>query len=350
MTASPTVNDGALPPTGPAAVDGAADEPPEGRRRKIAILLLLLLLFAVLLGLAIWYLLFRQPIPLPTIPGETIMPGYSTAIYDVDRPMDVAVTETGDRIYIGITSGDNTARVFDAAGTELGLLQPPVSTGPDHAPVYLALNPVTDEVYVSDRPTGSIYVYDADGTYQRTFEPPEEVGGWQPLGLWFDEAGNLFVSDVASVPNVVREFDASGNQIRTYGEEAEMSFPNGLATDSAGYLYVADSNNGRLLTFSPDGALVAQIGRGSGQGNLGLPRGVAVDGQGRVYVTDASGQSVFVYSTYQEGSSGLDYLGSFGTEGVANGAFSYPNGIAADGRGRLYIADSANNRVQLWSY
>ena len=77
---------------------------------------------------------------------------------------------------------------------------------------------------------------------------------------------------------------------------------------------------------------------------------MAVDGQGRVYVVDTSGQSVFVYGTYQEGSSRLEYLGSFGTQGVSNGAFAYPNGIAVDGRGRLYVADSANNRVQLWSY
>ncbi len=129
-----------------------------------------------------------------------------------------------------------------------------------------------------------------------------------------------------------------------------MSFPNGVAVDGAGYAYVTDSNNGRLLVFDQDGAMVASIGRGAGEGNLGLPRGVAVDGQGRVYVVDTSGQMVFVYAQYQEGSSQLDYLGSFGSQGIANGQFAYPNGIAVDGRGRLYIADTTNDRVQLWSY
>jgi len=350
MTASPAVSDSAIPGAAPAPSDGAVEEPPEGRRRRVLLLLLLLALFVALLGLAIWYLLFRQPIPLPTIPGQTIMPSYSTAIYGAGRPMDVAVTASGDRIYVGVTSGDNTARLFDASGTELGLLQPPVSTGADHAPIYLAVNPVTSEVFVSDRRAASIYVYDADGAYQRSFSPPEGVMGWQPLGLWFDGAGNLFVSDVGSTPNVVRVFDPAGNQVRTYGEGAAMSFPNGVATDSAGYVYVADSNNGRLLVFSPDGALAAQVGRGSGQGNLGLPRGVAVDAQDRVYVVDSSGQAVFVYATYQAGETGLEYLGTFGAYGVSNGAFSYPNGVAVDGRGRVYVADSANNRVQVWSY
>jgi DNA-binding beta-propeller fold protein YncE len=349
MTASPAVTDTSTVP-GPAPSDGVAPEEDSRRRRKLIVLLLLLGLFALLMGLAIWYLLFRQPIPLPVIPGETVMPAYSTSFYDVGRPMDVAVNTAGDRVYIGVTSGDMTARVFDGAGNELGLMQPPVSTGADHAPVYLAVNPVTAEVYVSDRPTGSVYVYDAAGKYQRTFGPPEGMESWQPLGLSFDAAGTLYVTDVGDTPNVVRVFDATGKQVRTYGETAGMSFPNGVATDKAGNVYVADSNNGRLLTFSPDGALVAQIGRGSGKGNLGLPRGVAVDDRDRVYVVDTSGQTVFVYGTYQPGTSRLEYLGSFGTQGVSNGAFAYPNGIAVDGRGRLYVADSANNRVQLWSY
>ncbi len=59
---------------------------------------------------------------------------------------------------------------------------------------------------------------------------------------------------------------------------------------------------------------------------------------------------VFVYGRFQEGATHVDFLGSFGSEGVDDGAFAYPNGIAVDGRGRLYIADSTNNRVQLWSY
>ena len=135
-----------------------------------------------------------------------------------------------------------------------------------------------------------------------------------------------------------------------FGQNEAMAFPNGVAVDAAGYTYVADSNNGRLLVFDQGGSLVTSVGRGAGEGNLGLPRGVVADGQGRVYVVDTSGQMVFVYAQYQPGSSQLDYLGSFGTEGIDNGQFAYPNGIAADGRGRLYIADSTNDRVQLWSY
>jgi DNA-binding beta-propeller fold protein YncE len=325
-------------------------EPEERRRRKLLLLLLLLGAFIVLLGLAIWYLLFRQPIPIPTIPGETVMPGYVTSIYGASRPMSVAVTGTGERIYIGETSGDQTARMFDAEGNQLAALLPPISTGESHVPIYVAVSPISGEVYVTDRPTSTIYIYDAAGTYLRAFTPPADAGAWQPLSVSFDADGNLFVTDVGPLPQVVREFDPTGQQIRVIGQDAGLSFPNGVAVDDAGYVYVTDSNNGRLLVFAQDGTIVATVGRGTGTGNLGLPRGVAIDGQGRVYVVDTSGQGVFVYGQYAEGATGLEFLGSFGSQGVANGAFSYPNGISVDERGRLYVADSGNNRVQLWSY
>ena len=356
MSASPAVP-GVTPipdtepaPVGNEPVGDATQEPPDRRRRKLLLLLLLGTAFVLLLGLAIWYLLFRQPIPIPTVPGETIMPSYSTALYGPERPMGVAVSAAGDRIYVGETSGSHTARVLDAQGNEVAKMLPPTSTGTEHVPVYLAVNPVTSEVYVSDRPTGSIYVYNADGIYQRSFTPTSGVQGWQPLGMAFDAAGNLYVTDVGASPQRIRVFDATGKEVRSIGAAAGLDFPNGVAVDKSGYVYVSDSNNGRLVVFGPDGGIVTQVGRGVGEGNLGLPRGLAIDDQGRLYIADSTGQHVLVYGTYDPNESRLVYLGSFGDEGTANGAFEYPNAVAVDGRGRLYIADSINDRVQLWSY
>ena len=348
--ATPTPGIDEVPPVGAGPLGGEAEEPPRKRRRKVLLLLLLLAGFIALLGLAIWYLLFRQPIPIPTIPGETIMPAYTTSIYGAERPMGVAVSVAGDRIYVGETSGKRIARVFDTGGNQVAEMLPPVSTGAEHTPVYLAVDPVTTEVYASDRATGAIYVYDANGTYQRSYSPKEPIVGWQPLGLAFDATGNLYVTDVAQEPQRIHVFDPTGVEIRTLGLEAGLSFPNGLAVDPAGNVYVADSNNGRLLVFGSDGKVAGQVGRGAGEGNLGLPRGVAIDGQGRVYVADSTGQGVFVYALLKPGEKRLGYLGFFGGEGVADGRFEYPNDIAVDGRGRLYIADSVNDRVQLWSY
>jgi len=340
----------ALPAPTPTPAPEVAEPDDRRRRRRLILLLLLFGLLVVFLGLLLWYLIFRQPLPLPQIPTTPVMPGYATSYYGAERPTGVAVASSGDRIYVTETDGAQTARVFDARGNELGTLEPPASTGTEHVPVYVAIDPLTEEVYVTDRPTGSIYVYNRDGVFQRAFRPPAELEGWQPLGIAFDAAGTLYVTDLAGLAPQVVVIDRTGALARTLGATDRLNFPNGLAVDAAGNLYVADSNNGRLLVYDPSGKLAAQVGRGVGVGNLGLPRGVAIDGRGRVYVVDTTGQAVFVYGVLEPGAERLEYLGTFGTQGVEDGAFEYPTGGAVDGRGRVYVADTINDRVQVWSY
>jgi tripartite motif-containing protein 71 len=114
-------------------------------------------------------------------------------------------------------------------------------------------------------------------------------------------------------------------------------------------VYVTDSNNGRLLVFDETGKQIGQVGRGVGEGNLGLPRGIVVT-QNQILVADTTGQGVFVYGPQTSTDTGPVYLGFLGGQGISDGQFQFPNGIAADGRGRIYVADSFNDRVQVWSY
>jgi len=334
----------------PAGTPPALEAQPEDRRRRRKILLLLLLLgsLAILLGLAIWYLLFRQPIPLPIVPPPAI-PSYSTSIYGATEPSGVAVSPSGDRIYVAETGGDKVVRMFDAGGTELGVLQPPAETGTEHVPVYLAVHPTTGDVYVSDRPMGAVYIYNRDGAFQREFRPAAAIQGWQPLGLTFDAAGNIYVTDVAA-PQRILEFDSTDKLVQTFGQDQGLLFPNGVAVDGDGRVYVTDSNNGRLLVFATDGSPVARIGRGAGAANLGLPRGIAIDGQGRVFVVDSSGQGVLVYGVLATGQEAPEDLGFFGGHGIADGQFAFPMGVAVDTHGRVFVADTANDRIQVWSY
>jgi DNA-binding beta-propeller fold protein YncE len=337
-------------------VDGApvAESTPEEanrRRRKKALLLLLLGLLAMLATIATWYLIFRQPItplPLPGIPTSE-MPSFTTSVYGAAAPTGVAVSPSGDRIYVVQSESDRIGLILDAGGNKVGTMAPPESTGTEHVPVYVAIDPLTNEVYVTDRPTGAIYIYDRDGVYQRTFTLAQPRPGWQPLGLAFDSKGDLYVTDLSGPFQKILVIDRAATVVRTLGETSKLSFPNGVAVDGAGNVYVSDSNNGRLLAFAADGTVTAQIGRGAGQGNLGLPRGIAVSGD-RVFVADTSAHGVFVYRTLAEGARRLDFLGFIGGQGVTDGLFEYPMSVAPDARGRLYIADTANNRVQVWSY
>ena len=353
MTAEMTAEGLPLPPE---TVDGEplAEGTPEEqkrRRRKKALLLLLLGLLAMLATIVIWYLIFRQPItpPIPLIP-ESQVPTYSTSIFGAQRPTGVAVSPSGDRIYVIQSSGDQTGIVFDAAGNKVGTMAPPERSGGAHAPVYVAVDPLTGEVYVSDRIAGTIYIYNGDGVYQRELTLAVPRPGWQPLGLAFDKAGNLYVTDLSGPSQRVLMIDRTAQVVRTLGEAEQLNFPNGVSVDDLGNVYVTDSNNGRLLMFDDKGTVRAQVGRGTGQGNLGLPRGLSVDGRGRVFIGDATGQGVFVFRAPGDDSRRLEYLGFFGGEGVADGSFEYPNGVAVDARGRVYVADTFNDRVQIWSY
>jgi DNA-binding beta-propeller fold protein YncE len=349
MTAEMTADELPVPPIAEGE-PGLEEDEEKRRRRKRALLLLLLGLLAMFLTLVIWYLLFRQPInPLPPIP-ESRLPGYSTSIFGSNNPMGIASSPDGSRIYAAETEGDRVVRVYDAGGNLVATAKPPESTGGDHVPVWVSIDPLTSEVYVTDRPTGQIYIYNSDGVYQRTLALAKPIPGWQPVGIAFDTAGLLYVMDLSGLGPKVQVIDRSATVVRTFGENEKLSFPNSLAVDKNGNVYVADSNNGRLLVFGPDGRVVAQVGRGAGEGNLGLPRGVAVDNQDRVFVGDATGQGVFVFRTLAADQHRLDYLGFFGGEGIGDGQFAYPNGVAVDGRGRIYVADTANDRIQVWSY
>ncbi len=342
-----------LPPAGaPPEAETPPGEKDSRRRRKVLLIVLLGTLVSLLLIIALWYLIFRKPIsilPIPPAPQAEV-PAFSRAIYDLTQPLSVAVTADGGRLFVTQSAGTQETLMLDAGGTRLGVLKPP-STITGHATQqFVALDPVSGQVYASDRMAGAVYVYSAQGAFERRFEPGVALPGWQPLALAFDAKGDLFVSDVGGAAVRIHEFGRDGKLVRDFGATAGLSFPNGLAIDGSGRLYVSDTNNGRLLVFDSSGAQVGVVGRGPAAGELGLPVGIVIDDRDRVFVVDSVSQAVQVYRVLQAGQRGPAYLASFGREGTVDGAFEFPNGIALDARGRVYVADWNNNRVQVWSY
>jgi DNA-binding beta-propeller fold protein YncE len=313
-------------------------------------LLILALLF-------IWYLLNRKP--LSELPGlsSSMMPHYEMSYYGVTHPLGVAVSASGDRVYVTESDGQRVVRAYDHAGKQTAILKPPASTGVGqtaHLPMYVAINPTTQDVYVSDRLTSSIYIYDANGKYLRTFAPKGNLGGkWNPLGLAFAPDGTLYVTDVRGEDTKnhrIVAFSPDGTLVRSIGKPGTLSFPNGIVVDSHGNIEVSDSNNGRLVVFNAAGTVLATIAQGIGEGDLGLPRGAAVDDAGRLYVVDTSDHQVRIFKIGDLNAPMPTYIGSFGTEGQLDGTFEYPNGVATDKRAHIYITDRENNRVQVWGY
>jgi DNA-binding beta-propeller fold protein YncE len=296
-----------------------------------------------------WYLLFRKPID-EIIPDITIdkVPTYGFSIYGVQRPLGVAVSADGTRIYASESGGDRAVHVFDARGDETGRLAAPEAEGSSWIPVYLAIDPLTEDIYVSDRWAAAIHVYHRDGTYVGTFSPDPEIPDWQPLGLSFDSTGTLYVTDVGSTAHRVLVFDRDRKLVRTITVTDGFEFPNGLALDARGDVAVADGNNGRVVIVAADGSEVGLIPRGFAPGELALPRGTAIDMKNRLFVSDTTAHVVQIYKL-DAATGAPTYLATMGHEGVEESGFEYPHGLALDSSGRVYVADWANDRIDVWT-
>ncbi len=190
-----------------------------------------------------------------------------------------------------------------------------------------------------------------------------------PYALAVDSSGNLFISDVTN--NIVRQVAASGNITKVAGNgvlgysgdggaatDAKLDGPYGLAVDTSGNLYIADRSNYRIRMVS-SGTITTVAGNGtccySGDGNsatnamLDAPSGVAVDSSGNIYIADTYNDRVRMVSA-----SGTittiagDGIYGFAGDGAvaANAKLAYPEGLAVDSSGNLYIADSGNARIR----
>ena len=120
----------------------------------------------------------------------------------------------------------------------------------------------------------------------------------------------------------------------------QFKYPQGIAVDAAGNIYVADYVNHRVQKFDSQGNFLLQMGPAVGTGTLTHPAGVAVSAAGRVYVTDEEGNGVVAFTT-----DGV-YVTAWSGTGPAPGAFSFPKGIATDATGNVYVVDSGNSRIQ----
>ncbi|MDP2401531.1 MAG: 6-bladed beta-propeller, partial [Actinomycetota bacterium] len=145
-------------------------------------------------------------------------------------------------------------------------------------------------------------------------------------------------------------FTREGEFVRQFGRPgtgpADFDRPNGLVLDKDGSLYVADSNNNRLVAYGPDGTVrwalggpVTDISRAA-ESIFGLPRDVAVTGRGTLVVIDA-----FEFEIVEVDADGEE-IARYGQRGSMPGQFNFPNSIDVRGE-RLLVADKENDRVQL---
>jgi len=318
--------------------------------------------------------------------GEGTLPG------QLDGPMDVAFGPD-NRVYVANT-GNSRVEVFNSDGVFL------------YGFPVLKSDKVTKlvPVRIAADNAGFIYVCDTDNSiivkYDRTGVP---VRGY-PLandGVAVNAYGELYV--VNGKEGKVREVSEAGEVLGTFGtrgkDKSQFMKLRGIAIDAAGVLYLADEGNKKISAIKlegehpaamlpavqpldrfnlkgpvkkytyksdvfavrPDLSVVANLPEskevvlleaagkkklmsyGDKQGQVKNPGGMTTDAKGRLYVSDTDNSRVQIF-----GADGA-FVNMFGTSGSSEGSFKSPTGLAVSANGNIYVADPDNKRVQAFN-
>jgi RHS repeat-associated protein len=174
-----------------------------------------------------------------------------------------------------------------------------------------------------------------------------------------DSSGHVWVADTNH--HKIYEYEAKngGTRLLEFGESGkescssgqpnrvQLAYPQGVAIDPQGNVWIADTGNNRIEEVTPEGSTVkcdGTFGTGAGAGHLEEPLGIAAGPNGNVWVTDAVHTRVVEFGEHGE------YKSAFGSYGTGHGQFGYwPAGISADKEGHVFVADPENTRVQEFS-
>ena len=213
---------------------------------------------------------------------------------------------------------------------------------------------ITTNGVVSTLAGGSYGFQNGTGT-NASFGDPEAVA--------VDNSGNIYVVD--NINSAIRKITTNG-VVSTLaggsygfqngtGTNASFKEPTGVAVDNNGNVYVADRDNNAIRKITTNGVVTTLAGNGrhgfkNGKGTnatFNLPSGVAVDGIGNVYVVDRNNNAIRKITT----NGVVTTLAGKGSDGFQNGtgtnsAFFYPEGVAVDNNGNVYVADTDNDAIR----
>ena len=248
-------------------------------------------------------------------------------------------------------------------------------------PVGLAFDP-SGNLYIAERDANDVRKVDtngiittvagvAGGGFAGDGGPATQASLNGPHGIAVDRSGNLYIADYGN--NRIRMVTASTGIITTIAgsntigfagdggpaTKATFWFPTGIAVDSSGNVYIADTYNHVIRKISTSGMISTVAGSNQGgyggdngpatKAELAAPQGVTLDASGNLYIGDTANQRI----RYVNASgiittiAGTSTTGFGGDGGLATSAtFGNPVGVAVDASGAVYVADLNNGRVR----
>ncbi len=296
-----------------------------------------------------------------------------------DAPYSIAVATNKDkrdeqRVYVtDINRGD--VLVWDFKTKSVRTFGK--SEGYEH-PTGVATDAVGN-VYISDRDTRKIYVFDPNEKLLQTMDLSKYLKSTLNIAI-DDKLRRLIVADVTGFQ--VGVFDLAGKFLFKFGKvseyngkmvggdaDGEFNRPVAIAIDKTNSdILVADTFNARVQRFNKDGEFVSKFGGlGDGEAQFGVVKGLNIDSDSNIYVTDGKHHRISIFNRNGEilfvmgdrNTSGRDVSGtgtqfkslSFADNGkLYIGGFVMPQGVAVDEFDRIYIADSMNHGWQSYQY
>jgi sugar lactone lactonase YvrE len=334
------------------------------QKRKLATISALVVVLALV---GAYYSYFRAthqltfnitPVAAETLQPPQFLYAFAGAKVKLQRP--IGVLAKGGEVF-AVDTAAHTILVF----SEDGNFKRSFGTSETIVPIYIASNPKTGELYVSDRRARKIWRFTPAGKFLGEFNPhlpkaqlPKFKTGaiqWEPVAMAFAPDGTMYATEILNGHRLLI-FGPDGvfkKSIGTVGIVADaktapavFQFPNGIAYDK-GLVYVTDSNNRRVQVFDKDGNFKKIIV------TQGLPRGIdflqsfATDKPNtpdRFVVVDTLSHDGTIWS-----SAGSKVL-NFGEQGILDGQFNYPGGVSIGTKNRIFVADTSNGRIQVWGW
>ena len=324
------------------------------RPRRIALALGVILLVAGVL-LAVFGARAATPVPGVTVAGATApelhyvrsLPDAGDP--DLDRPVGLALD--AEYLYVA-DSGAGVVRRFRISGPDAGEIGRDIL----RVPADVARDADAGTILVADRELNKVLRFDEDGAPLGAILPSADASAtWQPLGIAADGEGAIAVAETSERHQVLI-MDRAGQVLHTLGGPlgtsgagnvaVALDYPSGVVFRGDEW-WAGDSNNQRVVVFGVDGELrdiVRVEGVSRGVTFLESADGSAGAGEWYAVLVDALASDIVVLDS--EGA----VIAHFGGPGSTAGRLAYPNDAVYDpASAQLFIADTGNARVQVWS-
>jgi sugar lactone lactonase YvrE len=175
--------------------------------------------------------------------------------------------------------------------------------------------------------------------------------------------GDIWVADRCETNNCAKsslapvfQFDSGGKMLKNFGA-GMFVFPHGIYVDGEGNLWLTDAKgvDGKglqVFKFDSNGKLLMTLGKagvaGEGEDTFGSPTDVVVGKNGDIFVSDGHKNCNCPNNRVVKFSRDGKFIKEFGKKGSSPGEFDGPHALALDSKGRLFVADRSNNRIQIF--